>query len=496
MARFDLAAGTVSSIGTLTDFDAVRALEWDNEGGQLLGVDATTGKLLRVNHFASPPGFTSVGTTVIGTLPPAYAAVEALAFDRLERRLYGADLATRSLIEISTTDAKAVTRARLPRAMAQGLGYLEDGDRFVVADSGAGQLLLWDAKGHDINLGSVFSLDYDIPGQRLLGVHQGQAMLFAIDPVTGWNSWVGWICVGGIESLAVDGVGLKGYGVDNGRDMLVRIDLLTGQGADVGPLQVAVLSGSNVASLTFDPLAGRLYGIDATTGSLVLIDPATAATTPVRSLPYADLRGLAFEPERNLLHTFDVATRTHVAIDAATLGLVVEPLPSIGSIAALGYDVRNRVLWGIDPANSLLVRVWQHPTQEVGFSEVRALALVGERLLGFDQATDTLIEIDRTTGAGRVVAATAAFDIEALTFNPTDGWLYASDLRTSRLLRVDPVEGRVEFVGPLTLMAPPPLTPADLRGLALDTDAGVLYGVDRATDRVVRINRFTGETLP
>lgn len=478
LGRFRLDDSTFVDVGAFPGFTSVKGLEVDGLSGRLYGVDAGTRTLLEIDRATA-------AVTAIGTLPSAYAQVEGLAMDPVGRALYGADLATGKLLEIRVTDAAVVERTRLPRAQSAGLGYVVTGDRFVVADAATGDIVLWDAKGHDIQLSSVKGLDYDATARRLVGVHQGQAMLVAIDPLSGWTSWIGWVGVGGIESLGVDSAGRVAYGVDNGRKVLVRIDLATGQGVDVGPLSGAAGASSDVAGLAFDPASGVLFGVDASTGSVVRIAPATGAVTVAAAAGLVGVRSLAFEPGRRALHAFDDAVRMHLTVDAQTFAVSQEPVPAFGPVGGLAFDSEHGILWGVDLPSGTVVRVWQEPVApSLGYDDVTAMAQVGAQFVAYDQATDTLVTVDPATGAGSLMAQLGAFDIEALTVDPTSGHLLASDIRSGNLLRIEPGSGAVSLVGALAY--------GEIRGLAFDPTSGVLYGVDRVSRSLVAINPASG----
>lgn len=478
LGRFRLDDLAFVHVGAFPGYVGVRGLEVDAQSGRLYGVDGPTRTLLEIDPATA-------AVTAIGTLPSAYADVQGLAMDPLGRVLYATDLATGRLLEIDPADASVVERTRLPRASLAGLGYVVTGDRFLAVDSDTGEVLAWDAKGHDILLSTVAGLDYDAQGRRVVGVHQGQAMLVSIDPVSGWKSWIGWTGVGGLESLAVDGASGFAYAVDAGRKMLVRLQLSDGRGTDVGPLSGALGSTSDVAGMAFDPAAGVLYGIDAASGSIVRISTANGSATVAASLGLTGVRSLAFEPGRRLLHAFDDATRTHLRIDPVGFSVVQEPVPGFGPMGGLAFDAERGILWGTDLPTASLVRVWQEPAApSLGYDDVTALTQVGAQLVGFDAATDSLITVDPVTGAGSPLASLPAFDLEALTVHPVSGQMLASDVRTGTLVRVEPGSGQVSLVGAIGY--------ADVRGLAFDPANGTLFGVDRATRALIQIDPLTG----
>ena len=476
LATFDVDHMTLATIGAMGSYASVNGLEFDPQTMRLYGLDADTRTLLEID-------MATAAVTAIGTLPAAYSQIEGLAMDPVTRRLYAADLASQRLLEIDTATAEVSERTRLPRASVAGLGYVAVGDRFLIADPAAGEIVLWDAKGNDINLPLVKGLDYDAQGRRMLGVHQGLSMLVEIDPATGWKAWIGWVGVGGIESLAVDSANGVAYGVDNAQKMLVRITLADGRGTAVGLLAGAVGSGSDIAGLTYDGASRTLYGVDGTSGALVSINPVSGATQLLGTLPMPGVRSLAFEPGANVLHAFSNGLQAHLTIDPATFTVQVEQVPGLGTINGLAFDAQNQVLWGTEAASSGLVQVWAPVAITVGFDDVRSLAPVGSYLVGFDLATDSLVRIDPATGAGELQAAVGPHDIEALAVQPVTGQLIGSDVRSGYLVQIEPSGGAVTFLGALTY--------PDVRGLAFTGD-GVLYGVDRASRSLVAVNPVNG----
>lgn len=479
LAALDLDDLTLTAVGPLGAYASVKGLAFDPQAQRLYGVDADSRALLAIDMLDAT-------VTLLGTLPARYSQVEGLSLDPVTRRLYGADRASGRLLEIDPATAAVAERTRLPRAAAAGLAYVVPGDRFALADPDAGEILLWDAKGNDIQLASVKGLDQDIPGRRVLGVHQGQAMLVEIDPVTGWKAWLGWIGVAGIESLAVDGAQGVAYGVDNLRKQLVRIPLAGGPGTVVGPLAGAAGAGSDVAGLAFDGVTRTLYGVDGTTGDLLRIDPLTGSAALVGVLPMGGVRALAFEPGAGVLHAF-TSTQLHLTIDPVAFSVQATLAGPFGAVGGLAYDPEHRVLWGTEATASGLVRVWEPQAVTLGFREVRALATVGGQVLGFDQASGSLVRIDPATGRAALHVAVGPLEIEALALHPGTGRLLASDLRSGQLVEIDPAGGALTFLGALSA--------TDVRGLAFD-GSGVLYGVDRASHALVSIHPGNGGATP
>ena len=105
-----------------------------------------------------------------------------------------------------------------------------------------------------------------------------------------------------------------------GGPALVEIDPATGS-ATPRPNPTGYAS---IEAMTYDPVGGRLLGVDRNTRALVSIDPVSGVGSLVTTLPVAlsDVRGMAASPAGDLLAVD--ATRDRVTfLDPAT----GQPLP-------------------------------------------------------------------------------------------------------------------------------------------------------------------------
>ncbi|MDX1388115.1 MAG: hypothetical protein R3344_02945, partial [Acidobacteriota bacterium] len=154
------------------------------------------------------------------------------------------------------------------------------------------------------------------------------------------------------------------YGADNAVDALAYFDPVDGSSVTVGPFGY-----STVTNIAFNTDTGVLYGYDESTDSLLTIDLATGAATPVGVLPMQGsnnwIQGMIYDPSQGL---FLIAV-SNLAFQPEFYGLVnafatVDPVTAeltvIGSlptrIDALGFDGMGQ-LWGIRGANRVLYTI-------------------------------------------------------------------------------------------------------------------------------------------
>jgi hypothetical protein len=104
-----------------------------------------------------------------------------------------------------------------------------------------------------------------------------------------------------------------------------------------------------------------------------------------------------------------------------------------------------------------------------------------------DIATDQLLRVDPATGAGTAVGPLGFDQVRGLAFDANTGTLYGSDITTDQLLVIDTSTGVGSVVGPLGKPG--------LHGLGYDPVAGVLYGLDRGSTELVTIDPSSGATV-
>lgn len=232
-----------------------------------------------------------------------------------------------------------------------------------------------------------------------------------------------------------------------------------------------------VTGLAFDPKTNLLYGADAETGSLVIVDTETGGAVDVRRIGDQPMGDLAFDPRAGRL--YGLTTKGLLVAIETRSGRRTPVGKTDPTLRGLEFDPRTNTLWGsgrrlvrIDPRTGATT-----PIGDIGFTEVRGLAL-----------------------------------------HPRTGKLYGSDAATGALLRLDPRTGKGTRIANL---APRPkdlgetITPVTAAGLAFDPGTGSLYGASRGlmqkdkaveeldadlkrnatADRLLKIDPATGQAL-
>jgi hypothetical protein len=120
-----------------------------------------------------------------------------------------------------------------------------------------------------------------------------------------------------------------------------------------------------------------------------------------------------------------------------------------------------------------------------GGANLTGLASIGSTLYGIRRSggLDSLVTINRSTGAFTTVGSTGLTDIQALAGTPQGGLVAWST--ANGLMNVNPVTGAISDVSGAG--------GGDIQTLEYDQD-GVLYGLNPTTDRFVRVDPATGLT--
>ena len=334
-----------------------------------------------------------------------------------------------------------------------------------------------------------------------------------------------------VEALAFAPDGTL-YGIDDLQEELITIDLRTGAGKPVGALGQAV----NDPGLAFDIL-GRLWMVDdgtwdfyrvnpssghATrigslgqpvtglaargitlfglggdfTNNLVTINTATGAATPVGSLGTVtvDNGGLSFDADGTLwgisntspndtLFTIDTGTGAATVMGTTTGATGVENLaiPPVPVAYTVDSDDADR-LWILYLTLGIAIDVGP-----VGYGSVEALAFSPDGILyGVDDATDALITLDLSTGAGALVGPLNTSVGGIGLASDMAGHLWMVDDSTEFLYSVDPDTGSATAIGPLG---------QEVTGLA--ARGMTLYGLGGdGNNNLVTINTATGAATP
>ena len=289
------------------------------------------------------------------------------------------------------------------------------------------------------------------------------------------------------------------------------------------------------------PDPGLLFGIESSSDSALLaISSNDGFGQPRHDLDLSNLDGLAFDALTKQLYSFDSETEKLFAINANS-GEVeyFNGLNLIGyTIAGLAFDPESRRLFavGMNPSSQeilLRIDVNLNTVSTIGFLETELTGLAFDTgaasLFATSSLSDSLYQIDTQTGQLTVVGPLGV-DIgqSGLTYETKTDGLYLSDAASGLLYAVDRSEGTATSLGPIgysnvTALAANnstsdqplysatvndrlgilypiattgelvgPLSPSSPNGLALDVNTGTLYGIDIATDTLVRVDRENG----
>ena len=274
-------------------------------------------------------------------------------------------------------------------------------------------------------------------------------LLVTIDPSTGVATSVG--STGqSFSGLAVSPAG-EIFATTRSTGVLYRLDAATGQASQVGPTGVLYMD-----AIAFDR-DGNLWGIDNGTSSLLYsVDPGTGVVTPVGPVGTL-LAGLAFDPidgtayasgaaGNDMIYKVDLTTGTANPIGSTGLG---------GATPDIGFDVHGN-LFGVK---------------------------------GGGQSSNSLIAIDKTTGAGSVIGATVIDIISGLGSQAFLGLAQTNVLYATQggagdqLVTIDPLTGVATPVG---------ITGLHLSGLAV-SPAGELLATTQASANLYRLDAATGD---
>lgn len=321
---------------------------------------------------------------------------------------------------------------------------------------------------------SVIALANDAVAGVLYGLDATSNRLLRIDPTTGAGTAVGAAHAPPLLALALDPATGTLYASDGAT--LVVLDGASGAATSVG-----AIGFSRVDALTWTA-GGELLGIDADTRALLMLDPATGAGTAVGP---CEATLLAVDPGSQRLLGVD-ARRRLLEVDASSGA--VEHLASLGftELRAVTRDVETEAVYAVDVGTDVLLRVRYQGRGELvgplGFQDVRALAFdaVADELLGADGATDALLEIDVETGAATSIGAIGIDGVDSLALEPESGRLFGV-AAGGALVEIDRATG----AGALVATLDAPVTELAIDGIAhmaLGSDAeGIHYSVDLVT---------------
>ncbi|MGF1446155.1 MAG: VPLPA-CTERM sorting domain-containing protein [Pikeienuella sp.] len=256
----------------------------------------------------------------------------------------------------------------------------------------------------------------------LFAVDAGTDELLSIDPNTGRASAIGRVEIGGVPVGGIRGLafGPDGtlYGVDGFTDRLVIIDTETGQALEVG-----IVTAGGVDALAFrgDTLFGVTLFDGRLTDTLVSIDTTTAMATEVGLIEPEQNRtqaahGLAATPDGTLFYT-NQANDLFYEIDLEAIGPTTDASKLVGS---------------------------HRPDPETDVELLTLTAAPNGTLYATDFLTDTLVTVDRETGALTEIGPLGFGDVRAIAAAPAGfgvvpvpaaGWLLLTGVGTLLLVR-------------------------------------------------------------
>lgn len=177
--------------------------------------------------------------------------------------------------------------------------------------------------------------------------------------------------------------------------------------------------------------------------------------------------------------------------DAAIARISGEGVEGFTNVSDLAYDAVLGQFFGSDIGTGQLLRI--DPTTgvvtNVGFTHVpdlTGLAIhTGTQTLFATALNEfNLLTLNKTTGAATVVGAMGSFGfVRGLCFDAASGFLLGS--YGGQVCRFDPATGAGTAIGPFTGIIP---------GMEIDSGTGTLYGVEDLNDKLVTLNKSTGQS--
>ncbi len=311
-----------------------------------------------------------------------------------------------------------------------------------------------------------------------------QDMLGAFDPATGALTSIGPTGWAGIQCLAYDNAAGVLYGVDTNTDSLIQLDPKTGNGTLIGTEGSLSPSFGNVRGCAWDSTGGVLWAVnDGSNPNNVLlsIDTTTGAGTLVgtnlggaASIPEA----LAYDPTADVLYLSDdgAGLPTLLTVDRTTgTATAVDDYDFDVFVTALGFDATNNVLYGFDNLTESTLQIDTTTAAvtygvPVGILSLEAMDYdaTNNLLYGVSESQGTLVTWNTTTGAlAGVVVLDEQASIIGLAYDPTNDILYGYDGFFGDVVTIDTTTGALGVVG---------VPGVALTSLAFDATNNILYG--------------------
>jgi hypothetical protein len=197
---------------------------------------------------------------------------------------------------------------------------------------------------------------------------------------------------------------------------------------------------------------GTLGGQD----KLYSIDLNTGVATAIGLTGFADVDGLAFKPGTSILYGVDDRSNSLVTIDITTgAGTLVGALGHRASDGGLAFTQSGELYWGDENRGLFSVDILSGAATSIrgGALVLTGLTAQGEQLFAVRDGTDTLVKIDKTTGAiSNIGSLGVNFEDEAgLSFDSTGTlWSLADNNSPSfnpgLIYKLDTATGVASFV--------------------------------------------------
>jgi len=208
-----------------------------------------------------------------------------------------------------------------------------------------------------------------------------------------------------------------------------------------------------------------LYGSDAETQELYIIDTTDAGTTRVGYFGVeGNMAGLAYDSDNDIMYGTTTATDKLYSIDYTTGQATLIGDLGVSLIHGLAYDNSTDVLFGtfgesrgdglyqidVSMGNSTLIGHIGHFYDD-HLNTVHGLAVHPQTndlygIIGGLGNVSALIRIDKTTGSGTFLYEYGIVNLSGLTFLP-DGTLYATDNWSGDLYTLDISSGSMQLIG-------------------------------------------------
>jgi DNA-binding beta-propeller fold protein YncE len=405
VVAIDVATGdrTVISGGSVGGGEALQVpigLALDEANGKLLVGDDGADRLFAVDLAGGQRTLLS-GLDPLGTpvgAGPAFATIEAIAFDALNNRVLVADSGLAALVSV---DLATGDRSILSSNETVGAGPPLSFPVGVALGANAGEAFVADR-----NLGAIVHVDLATGDRAVVS-----------DGVTGTG-----VPLSGLEAVAVHPDGQRVFATDSTHLVPIAIDVVTGARSLVTPASVG--SGprpGDPQGVVLDAARGRLLISDDVLRGVLAVDLATGNRAPLgedNSVPLNNPESIALDPAGNRAVVLDSDLDGCIAVDLGTGARTVlssdavgggpdmqEPqglaLDASGTTAWVGDPSRGGTVFTVDLVSKLRVYLADNTTGagiQLEVPEALILDQARNRVLVADSATGAVIAVDLATG--------------------------------------------------------------------------------------------------